>query len=79
MTALTRVPVSEVSTSIARHSRMQSSTTVRQRSRWPSASPSLTKSIDQLWFAVLGLGSGRRSTGPIRLRLRRRTARPSAR
>ena len=78
-TALTRDPVIEVSTSIATHSRVQSSTIVRQRSRRPSASPSLTKSIDQLSLATCGLGSGLRSNGPMRLRLRRRTARPASR
>ena len=33
--------------------------------------------IDQLWFAACGLGNGRRSTMPMRLRLLRRTASPS--
>jgi hypothetical protein len=42
ITDLTRVPVIEVSTSIATHSRVQSSTIVRQRSRRPSAKPSGT-------------------------------------
>src|SRR4051812_26595440 len=50
---LTRDPVIDVSTSIATHSRVQSSM-FRQRRRLPSAKPSLTKPIDQLMFAVDG-------------------------
>ena len=42
MTDLTRAPLIEVSTSIATHSRVQSSTIVKHRSRRPSASPSET-------------------------------------
>src|SRR5580704_10823635 len=55
-TALTRVPVIEVSTSRATHSRVQSSTIARHRSRRPSANPSDTKSIDQLRLAAVGCG-----------------------
>ena len=52
---------------------------VRQRSRRPPMSPSATKSIDQLTFAAVGFGNGLRSKTPIRLRLRRRTAKPASR
>ena len=50
-TACTRKPVMDVSTSMAKHSRVQSSTMFRQRRRRPPMSPSATKSIDQLTFA----------------------------
>jgi len=43
-------PGNEVSTSMARHSRVQSSTSER-------------KSIDQLTLGIVGLGNGFRSTG----------------
>jgi len=56
--AATRVPGNEVSTSMARHPRVQSSTMVRHRSLRPLANPSETKSIDQLTFGDVGLGSG---------------------
>ncbi len=78
-TATTRFPVSDVSTSRTRHSRLQSSTITRQRSRRPSHSPSEMKSIDQLRFTVDGFGNGFRSKSPIRLRFRRRTASPASR
>jgi hypothetical protein len=78
-TALTLEPVSEASTSIARHSRVQSSTMFKHRILLPSAKPSDTKSIDQLWLACSGLGKGLRSTKPMRLRFLLRTARPASR
>ena len=78
-TATTGDPVSEVSTSMARHSWVHSSTRARQRMRRPSASRSATKSMDQLTLAWVGFGSGLRSMRPIRLRLRRRTANPASR
>ena len=58
----------EVSTSMSKHSRVQSSTRLKQRNRRPSIRPSATKSIDQLTFAAVGLGNGLRSNAPIRLR-----------
>jgi hypothetical protein len=72
--------VIEVSTSMAKHSRFQSSTMVRQRTRRPSARPSETKSIDQLTLAATeklnpgnlqARGEGQVSRFPDRRRIRR--------
>ena len=54
----TLAPVIDVSISIATHSRVQSSTMFKQRSLRPSARPSDTKSVGQLWFASSGFGKG---------------------
>src|SRR5215470_1256514 len=56
-------------TSIARHSRVHSSTTVRHLSWRPSAHASKTKSTAQTWFRLVGaVGRGR----PVAMRFRGR-------
>ena len=67
-----------VSTSLARPSRVHTSITFRIRKRRPLASASCMKSIAQHSFSRVGVGSGWRATA-TRLRLRRRTVRPSSR
>src|SRR5712664_2416389 len=56
----TRAPESEVSATNARHSRVQSSTTVRMRKRRPSVSWSETKSSDQRSLGAIGTSIGAR-------------------
>ena len=46
----TRMPEIEVSTTVARHSRLKSSITQRMRNRRPSHRASDTKSSDHRWF-----------------------------
>jgi len=50
----TRTPPSEVSTTVARHSRLESSTTHRMRKRRPSLSASANKSSDHRWLIASG-------------------------
>lgn len=78
-TDTTRVPGSDVSTSIARHSLVKSSTMFRQRKWRPSANPSDIKSIDQLWLGIVAGTFSCRSTPAIRFLLRRLTLRPACR
>ena len=54
----TRVPESEVSATSAKHSRVQSSTTVRMRKRRPQVSWSDTKSSDHRSFGIIGASIG---------------------
>ena len=69
----TRTPPSEVSTNVARHSRLKSSTTHRMRKRRPSLSASTTKSSDHRWLIAPGSVIGA-LVPSARLRpLRRRT------
>ena len=56
----TRIPEIEVSATSARHSRVQSSTTIRTRMRRPSMSWSATKSSDQRSFGHCGISIGAR-------------------
>jgi hypothetical protein len=76
-TRATRKPGSEESTSMARHSRVKSSTTLKARSRRPSMSASATKPIDHRSLGAVGGGSTVLSAEASRLRCFRRTARPS--
>ena len=77
--ATTRRPVSEVSTSIAKHSRVKRSITPRQRKRRPSPSWSWTKSIAQASLGRAGASGSSRGTEARRLRCRRRTSQPFSR
>src|SRR4051812_16569768 len=54
----TRMPERDVSTTSARHSRVQSSTTARMRKRRPSVNWSDTKSSDQRWSGRSGTSIG---------------------
>src|SRR6266850_1300233 len=56
-TRTTRSPPSEVSTSIATHSRLKSSMMLRVRKTRPSASASETKSMLQRWSGLVGASS----------------------
>ena len=78
-TRAVRAPDSEVSTSIARHSRVASSTTFSVRKTRPFDSVSRMKSIDHWTFAAMGTTRGRRLAWATRLRFLRRTAKPSSR
>src|SRR5206468_1072365 len=74
-TSTTRAPVSERSTSIAKHSRVKSSTIVRLRNQRPLLKRSWTKSIDQRSFGRVAGGRGRRATAARSRRRRRATPR----
>src|SRR5439155_6453486 len=67
-----RNPPSEVSTSMAGHSRVQPSTMVNIRITLPVATQSLTKSIDQRSFGLVAAGL---VTAPLQ-RIRRRCPNP---
>ena len=54
----TRMPEIDVSTAVARHSRLKSSITQRIRNRRPSARASDTKSSDQRWLGPWGIVIG---------------------
>jgi len=69
----------DVSTSMARHSLVNSSTMFRVGKRRPLDSVSSVKSMDHRWLQRLGGGSTVRRPRAMRLRLLRRTASPSAR
>lgn len=78
-TRVARRPGIEVSTSMARHSRVKSSTTTKARILVPPMSASETKSIDHRSFGAVGGGRTVRNPDARRLRSLRRTASPSAR
>ena len=78
-TRRTRNPLSDVSTSIAGHSRVQSSTTVNMRTTLPVLTQSLTKSIDQRWFGLVAIGLLAAPVQRIRRRCRIRMINPSSR
>src|SRR5215472_6283190 len=78
-TRRTRNPPSEVSTSIAGHSRVQSSTTVNMRITLPVLTQSLTKSIDQRSFGLVATGPLTAPVQPIRRCCRILIANPSSR
>jgi hypothetical protein len=68
-----------VSTSIAGHSRVQSSTIVNIRITFPVLTQSLTKSIDQRSFGCLAAGLTAMPLQRIRRRCRILIANPSSR
>src|ERR1700683_2518116 len=69
---------SDVSTSIAGHSRVQSSTSVNIRIAFPLLTQSLTRSIDQRSFGLSAAGLTAVPFHRIRRRCRMRIARPSS-
>ena len=76
---LSRNPPSEVSTSMAGHSRVQSSTRVNIRITFPVLTQSLTKSIDQRSFGFVAAGLVTAPFQRIRRRCRILIAKPSSR
>ena len=54
----------ELSTTVARHSRLKSSMTHRMRKPHPSTSVSDAKSSDHLWVGSCGIAIGARTQGP---------------
>jgi hypothetical protein len=78
-TRTTRPPGIDRPTSIATHSREQSSTTLNVRKVRPSPNVSAMKSIDQGSFGASGIGSASREAAATRLRFFRRTESCSSR
>jgi hypothetical protein len=78
-TRRTRNPPSEVSTSMAGHSRVQSSTTVNMRITLPLLTQSFTKSIDLRSFGLAAAGLVTTPLQRIRRRCRILIAKPSSR